>query len=150
MNQKAPTLEEVIACVRGETGSREPITGETELGKDLGVDGDDMDDVLQAYYDRFGVNMDSYLWYFHCCEEGMHIGSLFFKAPWALVDPIPITMNMLHEFALKGRWDIEYPPHTYPERRYDIWVDTLIFGGIALIYFVALVAVFLDWLWNGK
>ena len=150
MDPDKPTLEQVIACVAEELGIREPISGGTELENDLGIAGDEMDDALDAYRGRFGVNMESYLWYFHTCGEGLSIGRFFFKPPDERVVRIPITMNMLHAFALSGRWDIKYPSHTIPERRYDIWVDRAVFGGLALIGVVGNAAVFVNWLLNGK
>ena len=146
MDSNKPTFDEVIACVANELGIREPITGEMELQKDLGVDGDDMYDALEAYSERFGVNMETILWYFHTCGEGWSIGRVFFKPPRERVVTIPITVHMLHECALKGRWDIEYPPHSVPERRYDIWIDQFVFGApLAFVLLLILYSKITEW-----
>lgn len=82
-----------------------------------------MDVLLHAYRRQFGVDMSSYLWYFHTGEEGINLGALFFSPPYSQVQEIPITLGMLRQFAESRRWTIEYPAHTLLKHRYDIWIN---------------------------
>ena len=128
----APTLEEISSFVREQTGAPEPLTPTTDLHGDLGVDGDDMCELISEYSRRFAVDVAGYRWYFHSGEEGLPLlGSLFFPPPCRRVERIPITPAMLHQYALERRWSLEYPPHTLPNRRYDVLVD-LVLGALVL------------------
>lgn len=136
-----PTLDEVAAVVREPTGHRGPVTAATALQSDLGVDGDDMDELLAAYSSRFGVDLAGYLWYFHRGDEAaFNVGGLFIPPPDRRVAEIPITLGMLRDFAELGRWGVEYPPHEIPEFRGDILINQVIAGA-------GLAAWLGSWLW---
>ena len=102
----------------------------------LGVCGDDMDEFLESYHKKYNVNFDNYLWYFHNEEEisnNFSIGKIFFKPPYDSVERIPITPEILTKFANTKVWEIDYPEHQLPKYRYDVLIDQIIFGGLALI-----------------
>ena len=68
--------------------------------------------------------MDGFLWYFHYGEEANSFPSgLFFKPPNYRVERIPITPEMLLQFAKSGKWAIDYPEHTLPKVRYDMVIN---------------------------
>ncbi len=92
----------------------------SDIERDLGCTGDDFSEFMEKYSKEFKVDMTNYLWYFHHHEEGNSFGSNLFRAPNELVDRIPITPKLLFEFAEKGKWDLNYPGHKLPKRRYDI------------------------------
>lgn len=77
--------------------------------------------------------MDSYLWYFHTRGEGWNIGSIFFKPPNKRVEQITITPSMLTKFAESGVWDVDYPNHSVPKRRYDLIINQVIVIIIVLV-----------------
>jgi uncharacterized protein DUF1493 len=135
-----PTFDEVATFVREQTSFRGALTEVTSLQSDIGVYGDDMDDLLAAFSDRFGVSLAGYIWYFHTGEEGFNIGGLFFPPPNERVQEIPITLGILHDFAQCGRWPIEYPEHVTPRSRPDIRINQLLALGMvfALVGFVVL------------
>ena len=117
-------IEEICDFLADQTGTkRERIRDDTDITKDLGVDGDDWDDLLAAYRERFGVNLDGFLWYFHHGEEGFNLFGLVFWPPYWRVKRIPITPRILLESANQGHWCISYPPHTIPKHRYDMWAN---------------------------
>lgn len=122
------TIEEMIVFVQEQT-SAEEVKPESEIGNDLGVDGDDFDDLMIAYQKKYGVNLDEFRWYFHYAEEGSwnSIGASFFKAPHQRVTHIPVTPQLLLEMANKGKWDFPYPQHKLPKRRYDILLNQILF-----------------------
>jgi len=74
----------------------------------------------------YSVDMTAYLWYFHSDEEGNNIGGLFFPPPYKRVKRIAVTPLLLTEFANTGKWDIEYPNHKIPQKRYDTLIDVII------------------------
>ena len=100
-----------------------------DLMNDLGVIGDDFHDLMAAYSKHFNVDMSTYLWYFHAKDEGAwtSIGSSFFRPPYQRVEYIPVTPSLLLEMANKGVWDIQYPPHKLPRRRWDMIIDQVFF-----------------------
>jgi hypothetical protein len=78
--------------------------------------------------------MNSYRWYFHAKEEGgwNSLGALFFKPPYKRVTHIPVTPKLLQDAANKGRWDLQYPPHTIPKRRWDLIINGILFLAVLL------------------
>ena len=113
-----------IACVKN-------INDESDIFLDLGINGDDFHELIEKFSLKFKVDMKSYLWYFHTNEEGQNLGGSLFKAPNERVERIPVTPKMLYEFAKSSKWDINYPEHTLPKRRYDLYFNTTI--GVILI-----------------
>ena len=132
-------LTDIISFVAVETASKK-VHENSDIDRDLRWTGDDFDELMEKYAQRYQVDMSSYLWYFHSAEEGNNLGSAFFKAPNELVEHIPITPKMLFEFAQKGKWDLEYPEHTLPKRRYDLIVNgvLVVLSLILLRYFVVM------------
>jgi hypothetical protein len=130
-----PTFDQAVVFVREQTGFRGQLTEATALQSDIGVYGDDMDNLLTAYAERFGVDLSGYRWYFHTGEEGIGLGGLFFPPPNARVQEIPITVAMLHDFAQRGRWSMEYPEHRPPRFRPDILINQLVVLGVIAVIF---------------
>jgi hypothetical protein len=127
--------EDIVTQLRESTGFRGDIDLDSTLQVDLGVWGDDMDEVLSDYSERFHVDMKAYRWYFHTREEGQNFGSLFFRSPSDRVSQIPITVRMLKEFADSGTWSVAYPEHEFPQRRLDLILNQII--GLAVLVALA-------------
>jgi hypothetical protein len=123
-------IGEVLQFIEQKTGVR--ANPDSDLFE-LGIAGDDFHELIEAYAQQFGVSIEPYLWYFHADEEGINFGALFFRPPYCRVKRIPITPLMLVDFAQKGTWDVQYPPHTIPKTRIDLLISTC---------FVALMALF--------
>jgi hypothetical protein len=116
---------------------------DVDIFKDLRISGDDFHEMIFEFSKKYKVNMEDYLWYFHADEEGiMNLGAFFFKSPYLRVDRIPITPNMLLQFARSKKWLINYPIRKIPETRYDlIFNQVIIIGfivGLLIFYFVDL------------
>lgn len=118
-------LADIINLVSAKT-SCDDVAGDSDIDSGLGCYGDDFHELMDAYAKTFRVDMSGYLWYFHTGEEGNNIGGYFFKAPYERVKRISITPDMLLEFANKGNWDLVYPAHTIPKRRYDMLINTML------------------------
>ena len=98
-----------------------------------GFTGKRFTELVRSFSQKFRVNTDNYLWYFHTDEEGMNVGSVFFKAPYQRVQRIPVTPFMLADFANKGYWEIHYPAHEIPASRLDHLLNILFFFAVAFL-----------------
>jgi len=127
------TTEEIIQFLKQETYEGK-ITSESDVFREIGICGDDCDELLHSFQEKYKVDMKEYLWYFHQEEEGSwnNIGSSFFKSPNERVKRIPITPKILTDFANSKKWKIDYPEHKLPKNRYDLYINWLI-----LIFLVA-------------
>jgi hypothetical protein len=103
-----------------------------------GMVADDFSDFLAIYAKKYEIDMSEYLWYFHNNEEGTNIGALFFKPPYARVKRIAVTPKILIAFAETKKWNIAYPEHQLPKKRWDIIINQLFFLTFALLIIVLL------------
>lgn len=126
------TVNNIIDFLKDQA-SIDDIDPNTNICDDIGVAGDDFDEMLEAYSKLFSVDMDDYLWYFHSEEEGWNsIGGSFFPPPNKQVKRIPITPSMLTEFANSGKWDVKYPEHNVSKRRYDLYINLFLLVAVLI------------------
>lgn len=133
------SINDVVKFIVAQTGCGEAeVEPNVDLLNDLGCSGDDFDDLIEAYAKEFHIDISAYLWYFHTDEEGNNIGGMFFKPPYERVKHIPVTPDLLLKYANVGKWEMIYPDHVLPKRRYDIIINSiLVIGTISvLIYFL--------------
>lgn len=111
------------------------LQSDSDIFKTLKILGDDCDELIMKYHEKYNVNMDTFLWYFHYEEEGSWNSFINYsiKPPNKLVERIPITPKMLTDFANTKIWNIEYPEHKLPKYRYD-----LITTYIILLFFISI------------
>jgi acyl carrier protein len=126
-------LEEIYALISEITGvDAAKLHPGTDLYADLGVDGDDFDEFVQEFEQRFAVDMSAFLWYFHHGDEGFPgMGALLFKPPYARVLRIPVTPELLLASANAGRWLADYLEHELPRYRLDMLVNQILLGVFA-------------------
>ena len=127
-------INDIIDFLQNFTG-RDDIKPNTDIFKDIGVVGDDFHEIIFKFSEKYSIDMKNYLWYFHTDEEGQNIGALFFNPPYRRVKRIPVTPEMLTEFANKSKWSIQYPKHEIPSKRYDLLINRIILG-LFLIFIV--------------
>jgi hypothetical protein len=127
------TTNEIIGLVKDYSG-RKNITDNTDIFN-AGIVGDDFHELIEKYAKTYSVEMTNYLWYFHADEEGCNIGGIFFEPPYKRVERIPVTPSLLTEFANKGKWDIDYPKHKIPQKRYDLLINKVSF----IVFIVCLI-----------
>ncbi len=106
-----------------------PSNPTADIFLDLGVVGDDFSEMMLAYAEKYQVNMENYLWYFHHDEEGQNLGGLFFKPPHQRVERIPITPELLARCTQTKKWEMDYPEHDIPGQRLDLRINQVIFFG---------------------
>ena len=128
--------KELIQLIMDKIGVREnEILPDADIEHDLGCTGDDFDELIQAYAKRLNVDMTGYVWYFHAHEESMAtVNPILGNPPSQQVERIPITLDLLVDKALLGRWDIRYPIHSL-RPRYTLWDKTICGLFILLLIF---------------
>ena len=126
-------VSEIIDFLKDKTGT-DDVSENSDIGNDLGIDGDDYDELILEFSKKYNVDVSSCLWYFHCSEEGSwnSIGGSIFRSPDKRVKYIPITPVMLSDFTKIGKWNIQYPEHKLPKRRYDILINQILVIGFIL------------------
>ena len=128
------SIDDIFDFVADEIGvDRTTLNPSTDINDELGVEGDDFSELIERYSDRFQVDMNGYLWYFHHAEEGFNIGGLFFRPPYDRVARVPVTPELLLEGANGGRWPLEYVGHKLPKKRWDLLVNQLLLVVIVLV-----------------
>ena len=138
-----PILTEIIIFLSDQIGEKN-IYPETDFFNELGFVGDDFHEMMEAYSEKFNVDLTDYLWYFHTDEEGFNFpGVLFFRPPYQRVERIPVTPLLLSKFAKTKKWDIDYPEHHIPEKRYDLMINTYVLYGYLFLVLVMVLFIFL-------
>jgi acyl carrier protein len=127
-------LVEILKFVETQTGAgADEVSESADIVEDLGCDGDDFAELIAKFSKDYNVDISDYRWYFHHTEEGNNIGGSFFSPPDKKVKRISVTPTMLFEFAKSGKWDIQYPDHKLPKRRYDILINQLLIAAFLSI-----------------
>ncbi len=119
------------------------LAPDMDLSRDMGIEGDDFFELEAEFEKRFSVDMSTYRWYFHHGEEGsFNIGGLFFKPPYSRVKRIPITPELLRQSANAHSWQLTYPEHQLPPRRFDLIINLWFLGTIGVVGFALIL-----WKW---
>ena len=115
------------------------VTDDADIVYDLDCVDFALDEFIAAYRTKYGVNMQDYRWYFHTnvvSGDTSSLGKMLFKPSPNAVKHIPITPKILWESASNGKWNIWYPEHTVPRRRFDVYIQaTIIFIFILAIFY---------------
>ena len=102
---------ELEAFVREEVGLRETtvLSPATRLWEDLGQTGDDANEFMGSFFERFAVDTGDFDFHRYFLMEGEGLlYSLFRRVILRKahsLDREPITLAMLHRAALDGKWD---------------------------------------------
>jgi acyl carrier protein len=119
MTEPNDTIEnKVIAFVAEETSAlRDEIGPATELGRDIGMDGDEAEEFMKAFQAAFDVDMQDF-------EFSRHFGP---EAPFSLIWYVfmlvfhrhslkfePIAVSDLVRAAREKRWPAERRPTSFP------------------------------------
>lgn len=105
------TWKKLEAWVRKEncTSPKKLLTRDTQLNDDLDVTGDDADDFMEHFFEEFSIDYGDYNFDHYFVAEGFSPIEIFLlmisKKKRASYDRPPITLGMLYQAALDGRWD---------------------------------------------
>ena len=105
------TWERLEAWVRKEnsTSPKKLITRDTQLYNDLDVDGEEAVDFMEHFFEEFSIDYGDYNFDHYFVAEGFSPLEIFLllisKKKRASYDRPPITLGMLYQAALDGRWD---------------------------------------------
>jgi hypothetical protein len=120
------TIENIIDFLK-EQSLEDEINAQTNVCDDIGMSGDDFDEMMTAFAEKFSVDMASYLWYFHSEEEGSWTTLSLFPRANEQVKRIPLTPTILTDFANLGKWDMVYPEHKVTLTEYNDYFTLSIF-----------------------
>ena len=96
-------LADMLATLRSEP--RGQITADTRLGEDLGVDGDDWDEILGAITRRWGTDFATFNFYDYFGEEPqLHAFYVWVKNAWNGKRLKPLTVGHLAAVIDHGKW----------------------------------------------
>jgi len=126
MYPEAVTIEDIFSFLK--TYACSNLHADTDLVADCGITGDDWDELIFDFSEKFSVDLSGYIWYFHAEDEAAfnNPGGWFFKPPYKRVHRIPVTPNLLLHVANTKTWDVRYPPHKLPRYRWDVVITTVI------------------------
>lgn len=126
-------IADIYQFIQTELAVPEALLAEdSDLFELFDIRNDDAAAFIEQFGDRFKVDLDSYLWYFHHGEGGLNIGGFFIKPPYQRVERIPITPALLLKAATKKRWKLKYPDHQPLKKRWDMVINKAI---LSLIFF---------------
>ena len=103
--------EEIEAFVREEVGLRETkvLSPATRLWEDLGQTGDDANEFMGSFFERFAVDTGDFDFHRYFLMEGEGLlYSLFRRVVLRKTHSLnrePVTLAMLHRVVLDGKWD---------------------------------------------
>lgn len=105
---KSETEQKVKAFLGEQIGvSPGMLTSETRLEHDLGITGDDAEEVMEAFMDRFQVDMSEFEFNRHFgpewgCNPAVWLWCRVFTS--RLIQTEPITVDDLVEAAMQKKW----------------------------------------------
>ncbi len=104
MNPGEPVWEEISTFLQQTLclSAKRQLTRQTTLNYELGVDGDDADEVMGAFFERFQIAPGDYDWARYFGEEGFNPFSVLVAILRKKPKPVPLTLGML-EMAAKNR-----------------------------------------------
>ena len=108
----------------------------------FGMEGDDANEFLEAYADRFGVDMSGFRWEFHYVadEPPFRRRVLPVDRDGKVIPFLPVTLRQLTRAAEAGQWQFDYPEHR-------IRISRVAEYALALVLVFLLLTLFL--LWRG-
>ncbi|WP_409998028.1 MULTISPECIES: DUF1493 family protein [unclassified Bradyrhizobium] len=98
----------ILSFVVRETNTRRSLTEQTDIARDLGVDGDDAVEFLQRFQSEFGVDMSGFRFDQYFGGEGFSLIG-FLRGLSSAARKKPLTIKMLCDVVARGRWTAGLP-----------------------------------------
>ena len=96
--------DRIVEFVRSETRTRKPLSRDTDIAKDLGVDGDDAHDFMRRYQREFEVDLSQFEFDRHFGGEGFDLIEALKSALGRGKKRTPVTISLLFTAAKDHRW----------------------------------------------
>jgi hypothetical protein len=96
--------DRIIEFVRSETRTRRHLSSNTDIAKDLGVDGDDASEFMLKFQQEFDVDLSYFDFDQHFGGEGFRLISAIKSAFGKGKVRAPVTISILFDSAKRRRW----------------------------------------------
>ena len=96
--------DRIVEFVRSETRTRKQLSANTDVAKDLGVDGDDARDFMLRFQREFDVDLSHFNFDQHFGGEGFKLISAIKSAVGKGKVRTPVTISVLLDAATSRRW----------------------------------------------
>jgi hypothetical protein len=96
--------DRVVEFVRSETRTRRQLSSNTDVAKDLGVDGDDARDFMLRFQREFDVDLSHFNFDRHFGGEGFRLTAAIMSAVGKGNVRAPVTISVLLDAATARRW----------------------------------------------
>lgn len=106
--------QEILALAAEYSCGKIKGAGHDDMLGAFGFEGDDADEFLEAFAERFSVDFSSLRWEFHynADEPPGRRRVLPLDAFGEVIPYQPITLELLEKAVLAGKWGYDYPEHT--------------------------------------
>ncbi|MCI3947743.1 hypothetical protein K0038_04849 [Pseudomonas syringae] len=100
-------LNDIVRCIQEifefSKDAFENLSLATDINRELGIEGDDANELMPEFFERFSINIDNYDPYRYFVPEGYDFFS--FRRGKDRRGKIPITLGMLYLAAKRKIWD---------------------------------------------
>ncbi len=102
-------MDSIVVCINDTAGfgrkAFESFSLATDVARDMGVDGDDANDLMVEFFERFSIDLNDYDPYRYFLEEGFNLFS--FRRAKDRRGNIPLRVGMLYSALKARRWDTQ-------------------------------------------
>lgn len=102
-------LNDIVKCIQEVFGfsndAFETLSLATDINRELGIEGDDANELMPEFFERFSINIDKYDPYRYFVPEGYDFFS--FRRSKDRRGKIPITLGMLYLAAKAKVWNTQ-------------------------------------------
>ncbi|KIC11859.1 hypothetical protein RA19_04275 [Leisingera sp. ANG-M1] len=132
--------QEILDFAAQFSGGKSKGAGQDDLLGAFGLEGDDANEFLDAFAERYGVDFSGFLWesHYNADEPPGRRRVLPLDVSGKIIPYQPITLELLEKAVLAGRWSYEYPEHT---------IKTLPFADTLSVWPFVLIAIVFALFW---
>ncbi len=102
-------MDSIAVCINDTAGfgrkAFESFSLATDVARDMGIDGDDANDLMVEFFERFSIDLNDYDPYRYFLEEGFNFFS--FRRAKDRRGNIPLRVGMLYSALKARRWDTQ-------------------------------------------
>lgn len=96
--------DKILHFVSSETKTRKPLSFETDIARDLGVDGDDAEEFMLNFQREFNVDLSNFRFDEYFGEEGFRLIPAIKSALGKGEARAPLKIAILFDAAAHGQW----------------------------------------------